>query len=141
MEMNQVEVVVDESSISLQIVYDWVKGERKVSNELTTRLSQTPQFKGLIKENINEIDIQLAYYEYRSSIDSYVEYDAYGLPKVIDPHEDEIRVLLEIKNREQEINDASGFLYGTNGGNYLNALHSLNSIFSQENTSKKTRGN
>lgn len=119
MEMNQVEVVVDESSISLQIVYDWVKGERKVSNELTTRLSQIPQFKGLIKEDINEIDIQLAYYEYRSSIDSYVEYDAYELPKVIDPHEDEIRVLLEIKNREREINEAIGILYATSDDNYI----------------------
>lgn len=91
----------EESYASLQSVFDWVKEEGKISEGLFEQLSQIPQFNHLNK-NSDEIEIELAYYEYRSSIDSKIGYDAYELPIVINPHEDYIKVLLEMKERKEE---------------------------------------
>lgn len=94
-------IMEEKSYVSLQGVFDWVKKEGEISEELFGQLSQIPQFKDLNK-NSDDIEIELAYLEYRSAIDSKIGCDEYGFPNLINPYEDDMRILWEMKERKVE---------------------------------------
>lgn len=140
-EQKQMEQEQNETNFSLETVYDWAKGEKKLPIELIEQLSQITQYKDL-NNDVSDTEIELAYYTYRSLIDSKVGFDSYGFPVVIDPNRDEIQLLTRLRDREQEIQKVEKLMYGKGirddywNDNYVKALHSLNSIFSKEDVNE-----
>lgn len=102
-ELNGMKVVTKESVIFLKNVFDWIKGENRIPSKLENQLTHIPYFSHLNKD-VEDIDIEIAYYTYRSSTDSTIGYDDYGFPIVIDPHDDELRMLFRMKDMIKELN-------------------------------------
>lgn len=144
--------IAQELGIGRQTVYDWLKGKRKIPKERIEQLSKIPEFshvnKDLFQKEIDEADeleIELAYFQYLSAKHSEELVDEEGIPFTLDPYYQD-RVAIEIlKEREKELKITKSFLQDDSymeelnsftNERYLLALATLNGTFQQKNVEK-----